>query len=72
MAKRPVLKSFVGGIAYDSHKKNWSVAEILTKDRRMTGVVHHPGPSARMCSSCTRRCSRSCRWEGPRHHEVAG
>ena len=28
-------------IAYDSYKTNWSVAEVVTKDGRMTGIVHH-------------------------------
>jgi hypothetical protein len=35
-------QSYVGGIAYDSYKKTWTVAEILTHDGKLTGVVHHP------------------------------
>jgi hypothetical protein len=32
---------YVGGIAYDSYKKNWSLAEVITEDGLVVQVVHH-------------------------------
>jgi hypothetical protein len=41
---RKKIQSFVGGIAYDGYKKNWSVAESVCHNGLVTQVNHRRRP----------------------------
>ena len=38
-------QNYVGGIAYDGHKKNWSLAESVCHNDHVTQVNHRRRPA---------------------------